>query len=58
METGRQKRSYCHSSSKGYGECHGRAGAGMQRGCVIGYGGGEGETRVKDFPLSVMFLIF
>lgn len=58
METGRQKRSYRHSSSKGYGECHGSAGAGVRMGYVIGDSGGEGETRIKDFPLSVVFLIF
>lgn len=52
VKTGRQKRSY--SPSKGYGMCHGSGAAGMR----MGYGGGEGETGIKDFPLSVVFILF
>lgn len=57
MERGRQKRSYCHSPSKGYDEGHGSGDAGMWMGCMIGYGGGEGETGIEDFPLSMVFII-
>ena len=56
MERGRQKRSYCHSSCKGYDEGHGSEDAGTWMGCVIGYGG-EGETGTEDFPLSMVFII-